>query len=65
MDIIKASTLAVRFLVELGILAALGVWGFHTAQSVVGKISVGIGIPLVVAILWGMFLAPASSMRSR
>jgi hypothetical protein len=45
MDIIKASTLAVRFLVELGILAALGVWGLHTAQSVNGKISVGIRIP--------------------
>ncbi len=63
MDIIKAGNLGLRFLLELCLLAALGYWGFHTARGVIGKIAVGIGVPLVVAILWGVFLAPASSMR--
>jgi hypothetical protein len=63
MDIIKGSNLALRFLLELGILAALAVWGFHSVQGMLGKMAVGIGVPLLVAILWGMFLAPASSLR--
>ncbi len=63
MDIIKAGNLGVRFLLELCMLAALGYWGFHTARDVIGKLAVGIGVPLLVAILWGVFLAPASSMR--
>ncbi len=63
MDIIKAGNLAVRFLLELCILVALGYWGFHTARGMLGQIALGLGVPLLVAILWGMFLAPASSMR--
>ncbi len=63
MNIIKAGNLGVRFLLELCMLAALGYWGFHTARSLIGKIGLGIGIPLGVAVVWGVFLAPASSMR--
>lgn len=63
MEIIKSANLAWRFLLELCILAALGYWGFKTGPGWAVKIGLGIGGPLLVAVVWGIFLAPNSSMR--
>lgn len=63
MEVIKPINLAVRFLLELCLLAALGYWGFQTGQVLVGKIGLGIGLPLGAALIWGIFLAPASDRR--
>jgi hypothetical protein len=63
MVLIKSANVAVRFLLELCLLAALGYWGFQTERGLIVKIVLGLGLPLLVAILWGIFLAPASSMR--
>jgi hypothetical protein len=40
----------------------LGYWGFKTEESVVAKIGLGIGAPLLAAIVWGTFLAPRASI---
>jgi len=50
--------LAVRFLLELCMYAAVGYWGFKTQSSWVLKILFGIGLPVLIALLWGTFLAP-------
>lgn len=50
--------LLVRFLCELAMLAAFGYWGFRTGDGAVAEIALGIGAPLVVAIIWGTFLSP-------
>ncbi len=63
MEVIKPINLLVRFLLELCLLAALGYWGFQTGQEMVGKVGLGIGLPLVAAVTWGIFLAPASDRR--
>ncbi len=63
MAMVKSANLALRFLLELCILAAVGYWAFHTVRGVIAKIGLGIGLPLVTAIVWGLFLAPASSLR--
>jgi undecaprenyl pyrophosphate phosphatase UppP len=63
MEIIQSINLLLRFLLELCLLVIFGYWGFKTGQSTLAKIGLGIGIPLIVAVLWGIFLAPASDTR--
>lgn len=58
MDALKMLNLAVRFLLELCMLAAVGYWGFKTQPTWVLKILLGIGLPVLIAVLWGTFLAP-------
>lgn len=61
MNTLKMLNLAVRFLLELCMLAAIAFWGFKTQSSWLMKILLGIGLPLLVAVLWGMFLAPKAA----
>lgn len=63
MEAIKTTNLGLRFLLELCMLAALGYWGFNTGKGTLVKIALGIGAPLIAAVLWGVFEAPNSSMR--
>jgi hypothetical protein len=46
------------FLLELAALAALGYWGFHVGRGVPAKILLGIGAPVLAAVVWGLFAAP-------
>lgn len=56
--------LGLRFLLELCILAIFGYWGFKTGgNSTLMKFLLGIGSPILFAIIWGIFLAPKSSMQ--
>ena len=50
--------LGIRFLIELAVLIFIGIWGFTIDGSILLKGAVGIGGPLIVAILWGLFVAP-------
>ncbi len=61
--IIKYATLALRFLLELCALAALSYWGFTSGQSVLVKIGLGLGAPLLAALVWGTFVAPRATVR--
>jgi Protein of unknown function (DUF2568) len=46
-----------RFLLELGALAALGNWGF-TSGSGATAWALGLGAPLAAIAFWGLFVAP-------
>ena len=46
------------FLLELAALAILCWWGFATGAGVPASIALGIGAPLVAAVVWGLFAAP-------
>jgi hypothetical protein len=48
------------FFSELGMLAALGWWGFATFDGALGWV-VGLGVPLAVATVWGAALSPKAS----
>ena len=63
METIKLLNEAVRFFLELCILIILGYWGFKTGNSTFTKILLGIGSPLLFAVIWGIFLAPKSATR--
>lgn len=55
---LRGLNLAVRFLLELGALAALAWWGVELGSSWVGSLVMGIGFPALAAVTWGNFVAP-------
>jgi Protein of unknown function (DUF2568) len=57
-ETIKLLNLALRFILELCALVALGYWGVKVGGSTIAKIGLGIGAPLLAAVVWGMFVAP-------
>jgi hypothetical protein len=59
--LIKGANLALRFLLELCAVGALGYWGFKTGGGAVAKIILGIGAPLLAAVVWGTFLSPRAA----
>lgn len=65
MDVLKVLNLTVRFLLELCMLAAVGYWGFKTQSGWLMKILLGIGMPILIAVLWGMFIAPRATRPLR
>jgi hypothetical protein len=65
LSVLKTLNLSLAFFLELAMLAAFAYWGFHTGQSTIAKIGLGIGIPLLVVVIWGRFMAPNSSTRLR
>jgi hypothetical protein len=63
MKILRAANLALSFLLELCMLAAFAYWGFTTGSGLFAQLLLGIGVPVVVIIIWGILLAPASTRR--
>jgi Protein of unknown function (DUF2568) len=55
---VRAANLALRFLLEVSALVALGYWGFHAGDGDATHWILGIGAPLVAAVVWGLFVAP-------
>ncbi|HEY7094730.1 MAG TPA: YrdB family protein [Ktedonobacterales bacterium] len=58
MNALKMANLALAFLLELCALAAFAWWGYQTGQGTLAKIALAVGAPLVVAVFWGLFVAP-------
>jgi|SRR5215211_4546062 len=61
---VKFVNLALRFLLELCALVALGYWSFKGGGGPIMKLALGIGAPLLAAVVWGMFLAPRAAVPS-
>ena len=61
--ILKSINLALAFLLELAMLAAYAYWGFHVGNTAILKAVLGIGLPLLVAVIWSLFMAPRSPKR--
>lgn len=58
---LQSANLALRFVLELTALVALGYWGFSTHGSAAAKILFGAGAPLLAAVVWGLFVAPKAA----
>ncbi len=63
LELIKGANLALRFLLELCALVALGYWGFKTGGGLMAKIGLGIGAPLAAAVVWGVFVSPQARVQ--
>lgn len=56
----KIINLGIRFLLEIFALMSLGYLGFQTGKEFLMKLLLGIGIPVLVVFLWGMFGSPSA-----
>ena len=63
LELIKGANLLLRSLLELCALCALGYWGFKTGNATITKIVLGVGAPLVAAVVWGTFVSPRASVQ--
>lgn len=55
--------LALRFLLEIAALVAIGYWGFDQHAGI-WRLVIGLGGPLLAAALWGTFAVPGDPSRS-
>ena len=55
--------LMLRFLLELAVLVASGIWGWNQFDGWL-RFVVAIGIPIVLAAIWGVFAVPNDPSRS-
>lgn len=55
--------LAVRFILEIGALLALGWWGWNLADGIL-RFVLAVGIPVLAAVVWGTFAVPDDPSRS-
>ena len=55
----KPLNLGLRFVLELCMLVALGIWGFSE------KVVLGVAAPLAAAVIWGLWVAPKAKRRLR
>jgi hypothetical protein len=63
MQMLQSINLALRFILELCALLAVGYWGFKTGSGFVMKMGLGIGVPLFMAVIWGTFGAPKAAVQ--
>ncbi len=54
----KSLNLALRFLLELFALAALGYWSGTTAYGTPTSVVLAVALPLAAAVFWGTFVSP-------
>ena len=54
----KATNLAVRFVLELCALAALCYWGAQAGDSTPARVALAVLAPLAAATAWGVFVSP-------
>jgi hypothetical protein len=55
--------LAVRFLLEVAALLAIGYWGWSTGAGVL-RFVLALGLPLIAALVWGTFRVPDDASSS-
>ncbi len=63
MSALKSINLAFAFFLELCLLAALAYWGFQTGRGLLLQVALGIGAPLIAAVIWGICLAPRALIK--
>ncbi|WP_432361492.1 YrdB family protein [Sporosarcina sp. UB5] len=55
--------LALRFMLEMCGLVAVSHWGFQSGGGFLMKAVLGMGSPLLMAIVWGIFVSPKGPLR--
>ena len=65
MQLLKSFNLALAFGLELCLLVAVGYWGVTVGPTTLLKLVLGLGAPVIIAVIWGVFMAPASAQRLR
>jgi hypothetical protein len=61
--IVQNVNLALRFLLEICALVAVGYWGFQIGNNTMIKWVLGIGGPIIIAVVWGVFGSPNALIK--
>ncbi len=61
MIVIESLNLLIRFLLELCMLGAVGYRGFKTGDGVAMQALLGVGFPLLMAVVWGLLVSPKAT----
>jgi hypothetical protein len=59
----RSFNLVFRFVLELLALLALFLWGTSLSDDLAVQVILGLGAPLLVVIVWALFVAPKASRR--
>lgn len=65
MELFKWVNMGLRFVLELAALAGLAYWGFTLDRSLLWRILLGVGTPLLAAVVWGTFVSPKARIPLR
>jgi hypothetical protein len=60
---LKNMNLALVFLLEVAMLAAFACFGFISGPDLLVKLILGLGLPILIALIWAFFGAPRSKRR--
>ncbi|MBS4211295.1 MULTISPECIES: YrdB family protein [Neobacillus] len=60
---LQSINIALRFLLELCSLFAVGYWGYKTGESLVVQWILAVGGPLVLAVIWGLMGSPKAPIK--
>lgn len=58
---VAGANLALRFLLELAGIVALGYWGFSASSGTTPRVVLGVGAPLLLIAVWAVVVAPGAS----
>lgn len=61
--VLRAVVQGLAFVVELAALVALAAWGWSTGGSMPVRVALAVVAPVVLAVGWGVFLAPRAQRR--
>ena len=61
--LVKGLNEALRFVLELGMLAAFAYWGFRVGSTGLVHIAAMIATPAVAALMWGLVLSPKAPAK--
>ena len=61
MDALKNANLGLRFVLELGALAAVAYWGWQTGDGATRWL-LAIAAPTAVAVVWSLFVSPKARL---
>ncbi|MFC4584749.1 YrdB family protein [Sphaerisporangium corydalis] len=62
LTILKGANAGLMFFLELGVYLAVGYWGFTLSPNWAIKILLGVGGPVLFAVIWGVFGSPKASI---
>ena len=62
MKILAGANLGLRFLLELGALAAVGYWGWTTGDAA-ARWALAAGSVAAVGLVWGLFVSPKATIE--
>ena len=63
MEALKSLNLALRFILEVLALVALGYWGFNAGRGTAIRWILALGIPIVAVVLWALFVSPQATLE--